>query len=164
MGPTCNLPSIWSGKGTKERGSQYLLSSGGSRSYVRLTLVISLPWGNCYYSCYFTNDSAPYEHSDWWEWVGVSGRHLICSSKDGLFPDLWVGMWCSVKKRGLMSYDLKLPTASYTLTCNVSPLFRTKCLLNVYHNIQSYYANLNQAPSSFQNSSIILGLCCQGWS
>lgn len=92
------------------------------------------------------------------------GRHLIWSSKDGLFPDLWVGMWCSVWKRGLMTYDLKLSSASYTLSWNAIPLFNIKYLLNVCHSIQSYYPNLNQTPSSFQNPSIILGLCCQGWS
>lgn len=49
----------------------------------------------------------------------------------------------------LVTYDLKLPCALYTLSWNTSPLFNSKNLLHLCHNIQSYYPSLKSGSGPF---------------
>lgn len=104
------------------------------------------------------------QHSIWLQWlVGVSrsdGQACEVVLKGCSIPRLVGGNVMVTQEKG--PDDLWPEIAQcfrYSdLECLSSP-FNTKYLLNICHNIQSYYPNLNQAPRPFQNSSIILGPC-----
>ena len=76
-------------------------------------------------------------------------KQLSWSSKEGLFPDLWVEMWGSVWKRGPFGdQGLKI---TLRVLCFWIPAFSSisKYLLYLCHNIQLYYPSLQSGSGSF---------------
>lgn len=136
-GQQCNLPSIWLEMREMEGGTNIYWALGvpgimlhdlhwlSHFVFETITIINAISQMTALHLIAVTGEGE-------WEWWA---RTWAGPAKDGLFPDLWVRRWCSVRKRDLRIYDLKLPRASYTLTWNASPLFDTKYHLNICHNI-----------------------------